>query len=130
MQIGDTASMTKIFTEADIVAFAHASGDHNPVHLDEEFAAGAMFGKRIAHGMLVAGLISAILGTQLPGPGTIYLNQTIKFKAPVFIGDEITATAEVINIREGKPIVTLATTCRNQAGNVVIEGEAVVMARA
>ncbi len=129
MQPGDTASISKVFTQSDIEAFATASGDNNPIHLDETYAAATPFGRRIAHGMLVAGLISAVLGTRLPGPGTIYLEQDLKFKAPVYAGDEITATVEVLGIREGKPIITLATRCTNQDGKVVIEGQAVVLAQ-
>lgn len=127
LTIGQSASLTKTYSADDIRAFADASGDHNPVHLDEAYAAGTVFGRPIAHGMLVAGLISAVLGTQLPGPGTIYLSQQMKFKAPVHIGDSIRADVEVIAIREGKPIATLRTNCYNQDGKLVIEGEAVVM---
>jgi len=125
--IGATASTQKTFSEADIFAFAEASGDHNPVHLDEDYAATTMFGQRIAHGMLVSGLISAVLGTQLPGPGTIYMGQTLQFKRPVFIGDTITATVTVIDKHERKPIYTISTICTNQKGKTVIEGEAVVL---
>ncbi|MCB9135421.1 MAG: MaoC family dehydratase [Anaerolineales bacterium] len=124
---GQKTTLTKTFTEADVIAFADASGDHNPVHLDETYAQTTRFGKRIAHGMLVAGLISAVLGTQLPGPGTIYLGQELSFKAPVFLGDTITAVVEVANVREGKPIATLTTNCYNQDGTLVIEGKATVL---
>ncbi|HNB53810.1 MAG TPA: MaoC family dehydratase [Anaerolineales bacterium] len=124
---GQKATLSKTFTEADVIAFADASGDHNPVHLDETYAQSTRFGKRIAHGMLVAGLISAVLGTQLPGPGTIYLGQELSFKAPVFLGDTITAVLEVATVREGKPIATLTTNCYNQDGTLVIEGKATVL---
>lgn len=124
---GQQARLTKTFTEADVTAFAQASGDHNPVHLDEAYAQTTRFGKRIAHGMLVAGLISAVLGTQLPGPGTIYLGQELSFKAPVFLGDTVTAVVEVAAAREGKPIATLITNCYNQEGTLVIEGKATVL---
>ncbi len=127
LTLGQKATLSKTFTEADILAFANASGDHNPVHLDEAFAQTTRFGKRIAHGMLVAGLISAVLGTQLPGPGTIYLGQELSFKAPVYIGDTITAEVEVATVREGKPFATLKTNCYNQDGVLVIEGKATVM---
>ncbi len=126
--LGQTESLTKTFTEEDVIAFASASGDHNPVHLDENYAAQSIFKRRISHGMLVAGLISAVLGTRLPGPGTIYLGQELRFKAPVYLGDTITAMVEIVHIREGKPILTLDTTCTNQEGTVVIEGQATVMA--
>ncbi len=126
--LGQTESLTKTITEEDVIAFASASGDHNPVHLDENYAAQSIFKRRISHGMLVAGLISAVLGTRLPGPGTIYLGQELRFKAPVYLGDTITAMVEIVHIREGKPILTLDTTCTNQEGTVVIEGQATVMA--
>lgn len=130
LSVGQTAAFSKTFTEADIMAFAAASGDHNPVHIDETYAAATPFGQRIAHGMLVAGLISAVLGTEMPGPGTIYMGQTLKFKAPVFIGDTITVKAEVLSIRAGRPIATISTNCYNQEDKLVIEGEAVVFAPA
>lgn len=126
-KVGQKASYSKTFTEADIHAFAEASGDKNPIHLDENYAKNTRFGKQIAHGMLVAGLISAVLGMQLPGPGTIYLNQELNFKHPVYVGDTITAVVEVSKIREGKPIVTLSTNCYNQQEILVIEGKAIVM---
>lgn len=93
LKIGDSASLTKTFSDADVRAFAEISGDKNPVHLDEAYAAGTRFKQRIVHGMLTAGLISAVLGTQLPGPGSVYLRQSIDFRTPVLIGDTITATA-------------------------------------
>jgi acyl dehydratase len=125
--IGQTAELTKTFNAADIAAFAQASGDQNPVHLDPEYAATTQFGRPIAHGMLVAGLISAVLGTLLPGPGTIYLGQELKFKAPVYAGDTVTARIEVIRSRPDKPIATLQTRCYNQDGAMVIDGQAVVL---
>ncbi len=130
LEIGVTASRTKTITDADIRAFALASGDTNSVHLDEEAAARSRFGRRIAHGMLTASVISAVLGNDLPGPGTIYLGQELKFKAPVFLDDTITATVELIQYREEKRIATFRTTVTNQAGVLVIEGEAVVIAPA
>ncbi|RMG78811.1 MAG: MaoC family dehydratase [Chloroflexi bacterium] len=130
VQVGDTASRTITVTDEQIRAFAQASGDHNPVHLDDDYAAQTPFGRRIAHGMLTASFISAILGNDLPGPGTIYLGQDLKFKAPVHIGDTITATVEVVKYREDRRIATLRTACTNQEGKVVLEGEAVVIAPA
>ena len=103
-------------------------GDTNPVHLDDAYAAATRFGRRIAHGMLTGSLISAVLGNDLPGHGTIYLGQDLKFKAPVFIGDTVTATVELVKYREDKRIATFHTTCTNQDGVLVIEGEAVVIA--
>ena len=127
IKIGDTASLSKFITQEDVEAFAQISNDLNPVHLDDSFAARSRFGKRIAHGMLVGGLISGVIGTKLPGPGTIYLSQTMRFKKPVFFEDTITAHVKVTNIREDKPIITLDTQCINQNNEVVIEGEAIVM---
>jgi len=126
-EVGAQASLTKVVTEADIVAFAAVSLDTNPVHLDEAFAKTTRFGGRIAHGMLAAGLISAVLGTRLPGPGAVYLSQTLGFKGPVRIGDAITATVTVKGVRVDKPIVTLETIVSNQRGEVVVSGEAVVL---
>jgi 3-hydroxybutyryl-CoA dehydratase len=128
LHIGARASRTKTITDDDVRAFAQASGDTNPVHLDEAYAATTQFGRRIAHGMLTASIISAILGNDLPGPGTIYLGQEVKFKAPVYIGDTITAAVELIKYREDKRIATFRTTCVNQDGTLVLEGEAVVIA--
>ena len=127
LRVGDTASLSKVLSEQDVLTFAEITRDCNPVHVDEAFAAQTRFGRRIAHGMLTAGLISAVLGTQLPGPGSIYLSQSLKFRAPVYLGDTITAVVEVIAVRQDKPIVTLATTCKNQKGETVIEGEAVLL---
>jgi 3-hydroxybutyryl-CoA dehydratase len=128
IEIGATASRIKTFTDEDVRGFAQVSGDTNPVHLDDTYAATTRFGRRLVHGMLTASLISAALANDLPGEGTIYMSQTLQFKAPVFIGDTITATVEVIQFREDRRIATLATTCTNQAGQVVLTGEAVVLA--
>jgi len=128
--IGEKASLSHTVTDADIADFARLSGDVNPVHLDEDYARQTRFGGRIAHGMLVAGFISAVLGKRLPGPGGIYLVQTLKFTAPVRIGDTITASAEVTAYREDKRIVTLKTECTNQRGELVVTGEAVIMLEA
>jgi len=128
LKIGDKASRTHTITDAMIRAFADASGDTNPVHLDDDYAAGTRFGRRIAHGMLTTSIISAILGNDLPGEGTIYLSQHVKFKAPVFVGDTITAAVELSAYREDKRIATFITTATNQDGTLVLEGEAVVIA--
>jgi 3-hydroxybutyryl-CoA dehydratase len=127
IDIGSTASLSNTVTSQDIEKFAKVVGDNNPVHLDDEYAKTTVFKKRIAHGMLSAGLISAVIGTKLPGPGTIYLSQTLKFTAPVYIGDTITATVTVKTIRPDKGIITLDTICTNQHNKPVIEGEAIVM---
>lgn len=127
IKIGDVATVTKTITDADIHTFADLIGDHNSVHLDDEFAKKTRFGRRIAHGMLSGSLISAVIGEQLPGAGAVYLSQSLKFIAPVFPGDTVTAKVTVTNIREDKPIVTLATICLNQNNETVIKGEAVVL---
>ncbi|HLO14698.1 MAG TPA: MaoC family dehydratase [Anaerolineales bacterium] len=124
---GDKASRTTVITDEMIHAFANLTGDTNPVHLDDAYAAGTRFGRRIAHGMIAAGLISATLANDLPGPGTVYLSQTLQFKAPVYPGDTIITTVEVKSTRPDKPIVTLLTFCKNQNDVVVLEGEAVVL---
>ena len=126
LKIGDTACLSRAFTEEDVIQFAKISSDSNPIHLDKKFAESSAFGQRIVHGMLVASLFSRLLGVDLPGEGTIYLGQKLVFKAPVLIGEEVTASVKIIHIREHKPIVTLQTVCVNSKGNVVIEGEAVV----
>lgn len=128
MQIGDKFSRATKITGQMIDLFAQASGDVNPVHLDEAYAATTQFGKRIAHGMLTASLISAILGNDMPGNGSIYLSQSVKFKAPVFIDDVITAAVECTAYRADRRIATFSTTCVNQDGKLVLEGEAVVIA--
>ena len=126
LQPGMSASLAKTITDADIVLFSAVSTDTNAVHLNEEFAKTTMFGERIAHGMLTAGLISAVLGNRLPGPGTIYLGQTLKFKAPVRPGDTVTATATVKEVIVEKKRAIIETVCTVN-GKVVIEGEATMM---
>ena len=124
---GDKASRTQTISDEMIRSFAELTGDTNPVHLDDAYASTTRFGRRIAHGMIAAGLISATLANDLPGPGTVYLSQTLQFKAPVYPGDTITATVEVKSVRPDKPIVTLNTICTNQENKVILEGEAVVL---
>ena len=127
IQIGDSASFTKTVTEADVILYAGISGDFNPAHINAEYAKGTMFKERIAHGMLSAGFISNVLGTQLPGPGTIYLGQELKFTKPVHIGDTVTATATVTERIVEKNRLKLETVVTNQNGEVVISGVATVM---
>ena len=127
MKIGEKASFVKTVTEADVVNYAGVTGDFNPAHINEEYAKNTMFKGRIAHGMLGAGLISAVLGTKLPGPGAIYISQELKFTAPVRFNDTITAEVEVIEKNEEKNRVTMKTTCTNQDDKVVIDGKAVLM---
>lgn len=124
---GDSGSFSKTITDEDIQKFADVSGDHNPLHLEDEFAKQTRFGRRIAHGMLGASLISAVIANQLPGRGSIYLGQTLQFVAPVFPGDIVTASVTVISVREDKPILRLETVCTNQLGEMVIKGEATVL---
>ncbi|MBA7933984.1 MULTISPECIES: MaoC family dehydratase [Klebsiella] len=126
--IGQKASFEKTITESDVLLFSGISGDINPVHINDMVAKQSIFGKRIAHGVLVSGLTSAVLGMQLPGEGTIYLGQDNKFRRPVFIGDTVKATCEVIEINLAKNIAKFSTTTTNQNNEVVIEGVAVVMA--
>ena len=127
MKIGDNASFTKTITDTDIYLYAGISGDFNPAHVNQVEAEKGRFGKRIAHGMLSAGLISAVLGTMLPGPGTIYMGQEIRFTKPVFVGDTITATITVAELIPEKNRAKLETVCTNQDGEVVIKGMATVM---
>lgn len=128
--IGQKASYTKEIQEKDIQLFAAVSGDVNPVHLDAEFAAGTPFKERIAHGMLTGSIMSAALALELPGPGTIYLGQTLRFRLPVKIGDTVTVELEVTDKRDDKKFVTLACKAVNQAGKTVATGTAEVMAPA
>lgn len=127
LQIGDTFTIQKEVTDELIRKFADVSGDYNPIHLDEDFAAKTRFGKRIAHGMLGASFISAVLGYKLSEQKVVYLSQTLKFVAPVYIGDTVTAKAVVKEIRQDKPIVTIETTCENQNGELLITGEGKIM---
>ncbi len=126
LYVGQTASLTKTFTLEDVEAFAGISLDTNPVHMDDNYAKSTVFGKRIVHGMLTASLISAVIANRLPGPGTIYLGQDLKFTAPVYPGDTITAEVSVTELKAEKKIVILSTTCVNQDGKAVITGNAVV----
>jgi 3-hydroxybutyryl-CoA dehydratase len=123
---GDWAEFTKTISEADVYLFAGVTGDLNPAHVDETYARTTFFKTRIAHGMLLAGLISTVIGTQLPGPGTIYVRQELDFLAPVRFGDTVTARVEVMEILAEKNRVRLKTTCVNQAGKVVVDGVALV----
>jgi 3-hydroxybutyryl-CoA dehydratase len=127
LKIGDKFSTERLVTDELIRKFADVSGDYNPIHLDEEIAKKTRFGRRIAHGMLSGAFISAVLGYEFSERSIVYLSQTLKFTAPVFIGDTVTATGTVKSIREDKPIITLETICTNQNGETLVTGEAVVM---
>ena len=126
-KVGETASVTRSITEADVRTFAELVGDYNPVHLSDAFAKKTRFGRCIAHGMWGASLISSVLGTKLPGPGSIYLHQSLDFVSPVYIWDTITARVAVKHVRPEKGVVTLITTCLNQSGGIVLKGEAVMV---
>jgi len=126
LKVGQRASFTKTVSETDVYQFAGISGDFNPAHINEVYARETAFKTRIAHGILSAGFISAVLGNQLPGPGTVYIQQTLNFRLPVAIGDTVTATVTVAEILAEKKRVRLQTVCTNQEGRVVLDGEALV----
>jgi 3-hydroxybutyryl-CoA dehydratase len=126
LQVGESAEFSKTVAESDVYLFAGISGDFNPAHINEPYARGTAFKSRIAHGMLAAGFVSAVIGTKLPGPGTIYMKQELTFLAPVHIGDTITARAEVLELVQEKKRARLKTTCVNQEGVTVLDGVALV----
>lgn len=127
IKIGDSFAKSREVTDELVRKFAEVSGDYNPIHLDEEFAKTTRFGRRIAHGMLSGAFISAVLGYELTERKIVYLSQTMKFTAPVYIGDTVTTTSTVKSIREDKNILTMETVCTNQKGETVVTGEAVLM---
>ena len=124
--VGQSASFSKTVTEHDVYTFAGVTGDFNPAHINEAYASTTTFKKRIAHGMLSAGFVSAVLGTKLPGPGSIYAGQTMKFLSPVYIGDTVTATATIKEIIEERRRIILTTEVANQDGVTVFTGEATI----
>ena len=126
LSVGMQDSLSHTVTREDVERFADVTGDRNPIHLDDDFARGSKFGKTIAHGMFGAGLISAVLGTKLPGPGNMYMEQTLRFLKPVFIGDTVTAAVKITDLFPEKYRVRLSTVCANQDDAVVIEGEALL----
>jgi len=126
IKVGDQAAVSKTISESDVYLYAGITGDLNPAHVNEAYAEQTFFKTRIAHGMLSAGFVSALLGMHLPGPGTIYLQQSLSFKAPVKIGDTLTATVTVIEVIAEKNRLRLQTVCENQEGTVVLDGEALV----
>jgi len=126
LKVGDAAEFSKTVSEIDIYLYAGVTGDFNPVHINEEYAKNTFFKTRIAHGMLTAGFISAIISNQLPGPGSIYLKQDLNFLAPVYIGDTITARIEIIEVIAKKNRIRLITTCNNQHGVLILSGKAVI----
>ncbi len=127
LAVGQAAELARTVTEADVARFAELTGDTNPAHTDRAWAEASRFGGLVAHGMLTAGIVSAVLGTRLPGPGAIYLSQTLRFVRPVRIGDTVTARAEVLELQPERRRARLATTCRNQSGETVLDGEALVL---
>ena len=126
LKVGESAEFSKTISESDVYLYAGVTGDLNPAHINEEYAKKTFFKTRIAHGMLSAGLISTVLGNELPGPGSVYIRQELNFLAPVHMGDTVTARAEVIEILSEENRVKLKTTCVNQNGVTVLDGEAVV----
>jgi 3-hydroxybutyryl-CoA dehydratase len=126
IRLNETAEFSKTISESDVYLYAGVTGDLNPAHINEEYARGTFFKTRIVHGMLTAGLISAVLGTRLPGPGSIYVRQELNFLAPVRIGDTVTARVEVIEIMSEKKQLRLRTTCSTQDGTLVLDGEAII----
>lgn len=126
LRVGDAAEVAKTVSESDIYLYAGITGDFNPAHIDEEYAKGTFFKTRIAHGMLLAGFISTVVGNRLPGPGTIYVKQELNFLAPVHMGDTITARVEVAEMIVEKNRIKLKTTCVNQDDTTVLDGEALV----
>lgn len=126
LKVGDKATLSKAFTKNEVQHFAEISLDDNPIHLDREYAESTVFGQPIVHGILVASLLSGLMGGKFPGHGTVYLGQTLKFMAPLYINEEVEASVEVVKIREDKPIITLKTQCAKSDGTIVLEGEAVV----
>lgn len=126
LYVGQSASISRRFTTQEVEMFSDLCMDKNPVHLDEEYARNSVFGNRIVHGFLTASLISGIIGSILPGNGSIYLNQNMNFRKPVYHNELLTATCTITNIREDKPIVTLETICRNEAGDIVVDGTALI----
>lgn len=127
LRVGASAEIARAITDEDVRRFAEATGDVNPVHLDDEYARGTMFGARVAHGMHAAGLISAVLGTAMPGPGAVYLEQSLRFRRPIRIGDTVTARVEVLELIPDRRRARFATTCRTQGGELVVDGEALIL---
>jgi 3-hydroxybutyryl-CoA dehydratase len=125
-KVGDSAAISRTISDRDVELFAEVSGDYNPVHLDDDFAKTTRFGARIAHGMLTASLLSTVIGTKLPGEGAIYVSQTLFFVAPVYLGDTVTATATITHYEPDRRRMTLATVVRNQRGDEVVRGDAVI----
>lgn len=125
-QVGDKVEAEHLITQEMVNQFAQLTGDKNPIHLDAEYAAGTSFGRPIAHGILIASFFSALVAQELPGPGSIYMSQDFKFKKPAFVGDKVKVQVEVLKLRSGKPIYTLQTRCFNAAGDMLLDGHAII----
>ena len=123
LSVGQRATWTKTVTAEDIELYARLTGDRNPLHFDEAFAAGTRFGRLVAQGGITAGLLNALVAMELPGPGTVFMSQTLRYTAPVFIGDTLTAEAEVLSLKPDKPVSQLRVTVRRQDGQAVLDGE-------
>ncbi|HET8630322.1 MAG TPA: MaoC family dehydratase [Thermomicrobiales bacterium] len=123
LRVGQRATWTKTVTTEDIELYARITGDRNPLHFDEAFAAGTRFGRLVAQGGITAGLLNALVAMELPGPGTVFMSQTLRYTAPVFIGDTLTAEAEVLSLKPDKPVSQLRVTIRRQDGQAVLDGE-------
>lgn len=126
IKVGESAYLEKIFLEQDVVVFSKLSMDTNPIHLDHDYAKNTIFKNNIVHGFLVGSLISAVIGTILPGPGAIYLHQDLNFKRPVYIGEKVKATVTIDEIRQDKPIIRMYTVCTNERSEVVVDGYAII----
>ena len=126
LRVGERAEFSKTMTETDVYLYAGVTGDFNPAHINEEYAKRTHFKTRIVHGMLLAGLISGVLGCRLPGPGTVYIRQDMRFLAPVHVGDTITATVEILEVMTETERIKVRTVCANQEGAIVLDGEAIV----
>lgn len=124
--VGQNASLSRRFTLDDVKAFSQLSLDNNPVHLDEEYAKNSIFGDRIVYGYLTSSLFSGIIGSILPGPGAIYLSQSLNFRKPIYHNELVTATCTISKIREDKPIITLDTVLTNEKGEIAVDGTAVI----
>ena len=126
LNIGDFAEIEKIFSQEEVIIYAKMSNDTNPIHFDNNYASQTSFKKPIVHGLLVASLFGGLLGTQLPGKGTIHLGQDLKFLAPVYVGEKVKANIEIIHIRKDKPIITCSSICTKENGEIAITGESVI----
>ena len=124
LRVGQRAARTKTITGADLRAYAEITGDYNPLHFDDAFAAGTRFGRRVAQGGITAGLLNALVAMDLPGPGTVFMSQTLTYRAPAYVGDTLTATVEVLSLKPDKPVCQLKFTVANQHGAVLLEAEA------